>query len=59
MSFIVPQSSSSARYAFDGLRAQIRDVHIENVATAFPRMCACRARQQIATALDRMVAAMN
>ncbi|MER9585998.1 hypothetical protein [Mesorhizobium sp. M0276] len=59
MSFMVPQSSSSARYAFDGVRAQIRDLHTENIATAFPRMCVCRERDRIATALDRMVAAMN
>ncbi|ESY74461.1 hypothetical protein NKJ90_21750 [Mesorhizobium sp. M0051] len=59
MSFIVPQSSSSARYAFDGLRTQIRDLHIENIATAFLRMRVCRERDRIATALDRMVAAMN
>ncbi|MER8643286.1 pyridoxal phosphate-dependent aminotransferase [Mesorhizobium sp. M1252] len=32
MSFILPQSSSSARYAFDGVRAQIRDLHTENIA---------------------------
>ena len=56
---MVPQSSSSARCAFDGLRAQIRDLHTENIATAFQRMCVCRARDWIATALDRMVAAMN
>jgi hypothetical protein len=40
---MLPQSSSSARYAFDGVRAQIRDLHTENN------------RQP----LDRMVAAMN
>ncbi|TPK90898.1 aminotransferase class I/II-fold pyridoxal phosphate-dependent enzyme [Mesorhizobium sp. B2-4-12] len=32
MSFVLPQSSSSARYAFDGVRAQIRDLHTENIA---------------------------
>ena len=32
--FMLPQSSSSARYAFDGVRAQIRDLHTENIATA-------------------------
>ena len=32
LSFILPQSSSSARYAFDGVRAQIRDLHTENIA---------------------------
>ena len=34
MSFLPPQSSSAAkaRYAFDGIRAQIRDLHTENIA---------------------------
>ncbi|RWB52428.1 MAG: aminotransferase class I/II-fold pyridoxal phosphate-dependent enzyme [Mesorhizobium sp.] len=34
MSFMLPQSSSaaSARYAFEGVRAQIRDLHTENIA---------------------------
>ena len=34
MSFLPPQSSSEtkARYAFDGIRAQIRDLHTENIA---------------------------
>ncbi|WP_292184526.1 hypothetical protein [Mesorhizobium sp.] len=46
---ILPQSSSSARYVFDGVRAQIHDRHTENIANLAVR----------ATALDRMVAAMN
>ena len=35
MSFLSPQSSSSvkARYAFDGIRAQIRDLHTETIAS--------------------------
>lgn len=35
MSFMPPQSSSAAkaRYAFDGIRAQIRDLHTENIAS--------------------------
>ena len=34
LSFLPPQSSSAAksRYAFDGIRAQIRDLHTENIA---------------------------
>lgn len=35
MSILPPQSSSQAkaRYAFDGIRAQIRDLHTENIAS--------------------------
>ena len=34
LSFMPPQSSSvaKARYAFDGIRAQIRDLHTETIA---------------------------
>ncbi|MEV8880081.1 hypothetical protein [Mesorhizobium ciceri] len=49
MSFMLPQSSSSARYVFNGVRAQIRYLHTENIANLAVR----------ATALDRMVAALN
>ncbi|ADV09286.1 hypothetical protein Mesci_0113 [Mesorhizobium ciceri biovar biserrulae WSM1271] len=49
LSFMLPQSSSSARYVFNGVRAQIRYLHTENIANLAVR----------ATALDRMVAALN
>jgi len=32
LSFLPPQSAAKARYAFDGIRAQIRDLHTENIA---------------------------
>ncbi|TPM48156.1 hypothetical protein FJ964_09645 [Mesorhizobium sp. B2-3-2] len=48
------QSSSSARSAFHGVRAQSHDLHTKNIASlAFLRMCVRRDRA------DRMVASMN
>ncbi|BAB51879.1 msl5425 [Mesorhizobium japonicum MAFF 303099] len=32
LSFMLPQSSSSARSAFDGVRGRIRDPHSETIA---------------------------
>ena len=32
MSFMPPAAAARARYAFDGIRAQIRDLHTENIA---------------------------
>src|SRR5690348_17263637 len=39
LSVMPPQSSSAAksRYAFDGIRAQIRDLHTENIASLAQR----------------------
>ncbi|CAN7151343.1 hypothetical protein [Mesorhizobium sp. LjRoot246] len=49
MSSYCPSHSSSARYVFDGVRAQIHDLHTENIANLAVR----------ATALDRTIATMN
>lgn len=51
LSFVLPQSSSSARCAFDRVRARIRDLHTETNLAA--RECD---RDQIAATAERMVA---
>jgi hypothetical protein len=51
LSFVLPQSSSSARYAFDGVRAQVRDLHTENIGNLAVRARAMSSRSGTARAI--------
>ncbi|WP_189521943.1 MULTISPECIES: hypothetical protein [unclassified Mesorhizobium] len=53
MSFVLPQSSSSARCAFDRVRARIRDLHTETNLAVPARE---GDRDQIAATAERMLA---
>ncbi|MGX7876543.1 hypothetical protein ACVDG5_031125 [Mesorhizobium sp. ORM6] len=62
--FFAMEGESDARQAcariLETARVGLAPGHLfGNSSAAFLRMCVCRDRDQIATALDRMVAAMN
>ncbi|ESY85114.1 hypothetical protein X739_18390 [Mesorhizobium sp. LNHC220B00] len=58
MSFVQPQSSSSARYAFHDARAQIHDLHIEIIANP-SRVNAYATATKSRPRSSRMAATMN